>query len=231
MNLYFLVEGRQTESRVYPAWLSHLLPLHRRIDAPDEASGNSYFLISGEGYPQMLAEGLPASVADIRAADNYDYLVICLDVDETTPAYREAEVKDYLDAVVEGLPDRTIPKVIAQNRCIESWFLGNRAVFPRNPHDRDLRGHIAFYDVSEQCPEAMGCRDGFPTHAGFHHDYLVRVLGERNLRYTKHFPGTVQERYYLEELIARSEATGHLRTFRTFVELCARVREHSPAYR
>jgi hypothetical protein len=26
MNLYFLVEGMQSERKVYPAWLAHLLP-------------------------------------------------------------------------------------------------------------------------------------------------------------------------------------------------------------
>ena len=32
MNLYFLVEGRRTESKVYPRWLSYLLPEYRQVN-------------------------------------------------------------------------------------------------------------------------------------------------------------------------------------------------------
>ncbi len=49
MNIYFLVEGRQCERRLYPLWLSYAVPELVRVNNPAQATSNSYFLISGEG--------------------------------------------------------------------------------------------------------------------------------------------------------------------------------------
>ena len=71
MNLYFLVEGRQTEARVYPAWLAHLLPHYSRVSSPDAINKNNYFLVSGEGYPRLLGSMLGRSIEDINAVGKY----------------------------------------------------------------------------------------------------------------------------------------------------------------
>jgi hypothetical protein len=42
MNLYFLVEGQSTEKKVYPAWLSHLLPELNRVNNYDEVDTNNF---------------------------------------------------------------------------------------------------------------------------------------------------------------------------------------------
>jgi hypothetical protein len=31
MNIFFLVEGEQTETKVYPKWLTYLLPMFTRV--------------------------------------------------------------------------------------------------------------------------------------------------------------------------------------------------------
>ncbi len=31
MNIYFLVEGKRTERKVYPAWLSYILPELKQV--------------------------------------------------------------------------------------------------------------------------------------------------------------------------------------------------------
>lgn len=36
MNIYFLVEGKRTERKVYPAWLAYLLPELQRVQSYDE---------------------------------------------------------------------------------------------------------------------------------------------------------------------------------------------------
>lgn len=36
MNLYFLVEGKRTERKVYPAWLAYLLPELKQVKNYDE---------------------------------------------------------------------------------------------------------------------------------------------------------------------------------------------------
>lgn len=229
MNLYILVEGRRTEPRVYPSWLQHLLPLHTRVTAPDEVTENSYFLISGEGYPHLLDVTLPHAIEDIRETDRYGYFIVCVDADENTNEEMLTTVTERIQAANPRLPGHTIPRVIVQGRCIESWLLGNRAVFPRRPNCPILRQHIDFYNVNTHCPELMGCRD-FTTHAAFHLDYLSRMLRERRVSYTKQHPGDVGETHYLEQLIRRSSTPGHMQSFRVFLELCATIRSHSPGY-
>jgi len=53
MNWYFLVEGK-TERKIYPQWISYLMPHLSRIDSPGEAQNNHYYLISGGGFPSLL---------------------------------------------------------------------------------------------------------------------------------------------------------------------------------
>jgi hypothetical protein len=224
MNLYFLVEGRQTEMLVYPAWLEHLLPHYTRADSPDAVTNHSYFLISGEGYPRLLDVTLRHSIEDINACGRYAYFVICLDADDVTVEERTQEVVRNLNAAAPPLDPSVTVKVVVQNRSIESWLLGNRAVFPRNPAGERFREFVRFYDVSADDPEAMGVMDGFTNHAEFHHQYLREMFRERGLAYTKRKPGHVTEQPYLERLIERTQDHGeHLGTFQTFLALCRNI--------
>ncbi len=226
MNLYFIVEGRRTEARVYPRWFTHLLPNHNRVQAADEAATNSYYLISGEGYPNLLYETLPDAIETILSLPtcDYRYLILCLDADEATV---EERINEVLEAYQENpLPDVVNFRVVVQNRCIESWFLGNRRIFPRNPQNSTLRGHIGFYNVADNCPEEMGYLPAFRNHAHFHEDYLRLIFQERNLSYSKQLPGQVQEEHYLNQLIARSEDSA-LQTFGQFIALCREIRNMS----
>lgn len=56
MNLYIVVEGEQTETKVYPAWLQILVPQLHRIDDAWNLSENSdsYYLFSAGGIPSIL---------------------------------------------------------------------------------------------------------------------------------------------------------------------------------
>ncbi len=82
MNIYFLVEGNSTERKIYPKWLEYLIPNLVRVRYHDQVKDNNYYLISGEGYPRILYDGLENAVDKISEAIRYDYLVICVDVDE-----------------------------------------------------------------------------------------------------------------------------------------------------
>ena len=230
MNLYLLVEGRRTEARVYPAWLSHLLPKHTRVIDPQEAAGAHYFLTSGQGYPRILDEGIPAAIEDISIHGGYDYFVVSVDADEDDPEQKREEVVQFVRECTPSLPGQTVLQVIVQTKSIESWFLGNRRVVSANPGCPVLRGYMGEYDIRELCPECMGGHAEFPTVQAFHLDYLERVLRERHLRYSKLYPGQVQERHYLEQLIERSGDSRHLRSFKTLIDLCENVRRHTRAY-
>ena len=224
MNVYFLVEGRRTEKKVYPAWLGHLVPELRRVAAFDEVYQNSYFIFSAEGYPSILTHHLPNAVRDVNNMGMYDYLILCLDADEYQRPQREREV---IDAVRDqGLTlNRAQLKVVVQFRCIETWFLGNRRVVSRNPQSGRLLEYLRFFDIRTRDPEAMDLHPDFLLHAPFHAAYLREVLRERGLVYTKSNPGHVCDRAYLEELIRRlSDHPGDLCSLRDFVEFCGVLR-------
>ena len=82
MNIYFLVEGKRIEMKVYPKWLSYLVPELQRSTTFDTVAQNNYFIFSGNGFPSLLNNHLRNCVIDINNAGNYDYFVICLDADE-----------------------------------------------------------------------------------------------------------------------------------------------------
>jgi len=64
MNLYFLVEGRRTEKKVYSAWIHHVFPHLRKAATIDEVESNHFFIISGNGYPSYYSR-IPTALEDI----------------------------------------------------------------------------------------------------------------------------------------------------------------------
>jgi hypothetical protein len=232
MNLYFIVEGSVTESIVYPKWLEHLLPLHKRVTRPADAQadGNSYYLLSGQGYPQILNE-IPNAVENIRENRSYRYLIVCADLEDDDAEEKEQVIQQKLANSRNPLPTTTQFEVILQHRCMESWFLGNRTTFPKNPQNKELKEYIEYYDVSQKCPELMGQHEDFLTHAAFHLDYLRRIFRERGLSYTKRDPGITRDRSYFDRLVDRSEDPAeHLKSFRQFYRLCRTIHGYCPIY-
>lgn len=75
MNLYFLVEGKRTERKVYLKWLSYLLPRFSQVDKFDEVVDRNYFLVSGEGYPALLEQHLPNAVHDFNRVPSYSLIL------------------------------------------------------------------------------------------------------------------------------------------------------------
>lgn len=225
MNLYFLVEGRRTERKVYPRWLSYLVPELTEVRSPDKAVKNSYYVFSGNGYPSILDNHLVNSVADVNALGNYDYLVMCIDADEASVHERRAEVEKYISDNAVELKGSTKFILIIQNRCIETWCLGNKRVYKNNPKSSTLIEYINFYNVKTNDPELIGNFD-FETHAQFHEAYLSEMLLERNMRYTKKHPQAVTDEAYLNELILRANSSPHIETFKDFLDFCLVVRSN-----
>ncbi len=231
MNVYFLVEGR-TEAAVYPQWLDHLVPRLRRVKFYDRATTNNYYLFSARGYPAVVQRDLPHAVQDVNECGLYDFLVVCLDADEEAPATRARRTRRFLEDEGVELNAGTELVVLVQNRCIETWFLGNRDFYPRHPHSSRLRRLLEFYDASIDDPEAMG-RHGAFNHAQFHTAYFSALFDEYTNfedRYMKASPKYVTRESYLEQLLARIEENpDHLPTFQAFVALCARLNERLDA--
>jgi hypothetical protein len=221
MNLYFIVEGK-TESKVYPSWLNYLLPELQRVNNYAKAQTNNYFLISGNGYPSLYQQ-VEDAVEEINISQKYNYLIICTDSDENSIEYMQQEICDFFRENKLCLRNTRL-KIVIQNRCIETWFLGNRKIYSRQPQSQPLLDYTRYYDVSNDCPETMG-KYNYDFHAEFHGTYLKELLAAKNVAYSKKLPGDVREEYYLGELQKRIEKeTNHLPTFQNFIEFCALVR-------
>ena len=225
MNIYFLVEGKRNEFKVYPKWLSHLLPELTRVEQAHKTRKNNYFIFSGQGYPSILHNHLKNSVADVNELSVYNYLVLCIDSDEETVEQRKDEVLKFLVKEAIKLNENTELVLIIQNRCFDTWFLGNRKIFKNNPQSESLKPFIKFYNVKKDDPELMGKLETHATHAQFHSAFLKELLSEKKIEYTKANPRGVVEEHFLKELIKRANTTNHIQTFKSFINFCNKVKE------
>lgn len=223
MNIYFLVEGRRTEKKVYPKWITSLIPEMKEIKDAYLADTKNFYIFTGHGYPSLLHNHLRNSIEEINTIGNYNYLVICLDADEFTVKERENEVFDFINKNNLKLNSNTELIVIVQNRCIETWFLGNSKVYKRNPTSKMLQKYITFYNVATKDPELMEKFDDFQTITDFHETYLSEMLAERKIAYTKKNPRAVTEPEYLNQLIKRTTTKQHIKSFGNFYNFCKRV--------
>lgn len=246
MNFYFVFEGK-TEPIVYKKWLSVLLPELTEVDSFDAVNQNNYYYVSDMGVPSCYRVAANA-IQDINAFPKYNYLVLFTDADRFTVAEKKAEADEQIKLELQYKPFKTLPgncqlEIIVQKVCIETWFLGNRNFFVRHPqHNAILKQYIAYFDVSTSNPEDLASefvqdeentKDifGYKTKALFHVGYLREIFKERSSASNKSFsyhkskPLEVQEKYYLEQLIARIEANSdHLLSFQEFIEFCLKIK-------
>lgn len=223
MNIYFLVEGSQTEIKVYPQWLSYLAPKLSRVDFAHQAVDNNYYLMSGMGSPRILHVELANAVAEINELGNYNYLVLVIDADNMSEQEKIEEVEMFMANHLIALDLGCDLKIIAQNYCIETWFLGNQAVYPDViDKNSDFYEHAQFYNVSQQDPELMNKPQWFinGTTSIYHEIYLRKMLAKSNIRYSKSNPKSVAEKPYLEQLRKRVTESSHLASLKHFFDFC-----------
>ena len=226
MNIYLLVEGKRTEMKVYPKWLSILIPELERVQWHHEVVKNNYCIFTGDGFPSLLDNHLKNSIEDVNSLGNFDYLVICLDSDDDTIEERQQQVLDFINEEDIQLNENTKLVIIVQNKCFETWFLGNPKIFKNNPTSSFLVDCIKHYNVKSSDPELMEKPVDFEqTTAIFHSTYLQEILSERKIQYSKKNPQEVTEKYFLEELIKRNKKTNHIKTFKHFIDFCQKVEQ------
>jgi hypothetical protein len=229
MNVYFLVEGKRTEMKVYPKWLDILIPQLKRVQWHHEVIINNYYIFTGDGFPSLLDNHLRNSVEDINSSGNFDYLVICLDSDDETISERKKQVLDFIEEEKIELNPTTELVIIVQNKCFETWFLGNTKIFKNNPDSSFLLDCTKHYNVKIEDPELMEKPVDFEqTTAIFHSTYLQEIFTERKIRYSKKNPQEVTEEYFLKELIKRNEKTDHIKSFRNFIDFCIKIKQEIP---
>jgi hypothetical protein len=224
MNLYFIVEGK-TERQVYTSWLGYLLPELQQVKNPSQAHTNSYYLISGGGYPSLYQE-VEAAVENINIIQKYNHLIICTDADEKSVEEMQQEIRDFFMENQLDLGDTQL-QLIIQNRCIETWFLGNSTIYIPEPISQPLLDYTCYYNVSTYCPELMGKYE-HDFHAQFHKDYFKKLMAankDNNKQYSEKTPRDPRKEDYLSELQSRAEKqANHLPTFQNFIEFCVLVR-------
>lgn len=229
MNIYFLVEGGKTEPLVYPMFCNVFFDGRlTQVEAVHLLDQNNFFILSAGGYPQVFTTILKSTIQDINQHGNINYLFICLDSEETAIEDREQELNQYLDKYknedgIELIDCRVI--LVVQNRCIETWFLGNRRIYKDNPQSELLRKYQNHYDVSRNDPELMPKLASFDLHATFHLSYLKELLKERKARYSKRSVASVNAETYINELVQRVKNTDHLKSFSYFYNICMEIYE------
>lgn len=241
MNFYFVFEGK-TEPIVYKEWLSVLLPQLSEVESFDAVIDNNYYYESDMGIPDCY-NVVANAIQEINEFPEYDYLVLFIDADRFSVEEKKKEAYDAISQklmnleknyIYKELPNNCKLEIIVQKVCIETWFLGNRRFFVRNPQSELLRKYIEYFDVSINNPEDLASEFiqnnegtthifGYSTKALFHEGYLREVFKERlkGISYQKSRPKEVQKHQYLEQIIARTkEFPSHLNTFQEFISFC-----------
>ncbi|MBF0164103.1 MAG: hypothetical protein HQM01_06260 [Magnetococcales bacterium] len=217
MKFYFVVEGRQTEKKVYAAWTQLVFPdlVQQRSSLP-EIQEDQFFIFSSGGYP--FSGNLLTHVVNDLKRTPVDHLFVCVDAEDEAVATRRARIEQEL----AGLKCPCPYHVIIANRCMESWFLGNRKMMTHRPEGHStLHTFWEHYDVRTRDPEDMphpGETVFQGTTAEYHQKYLKEMFRAKGLRYSKEFPGETQDEHYFDALVERRRETNHLASFGQLID-------------
>lgn len=238
MNLYFLVEGF-TESGFYPKFLEFYFDnAFKRVDFACDAKENNYYLLNSGGcdflytgsqIPKDDDACLKNAIKEINENPVFDYLIICIDADEFSIEERKDEFDKYIKKYTKeniSLSKSCTFQLVIQNRCLETWFLGNEKMFKQNPANEPYISYVKYYNVKQGDPEKMGNYSDKFTHQDFHLQYLRKMLSEKKQIYKKETPDTILNVKYLNELEKRStKKNKHLQTFAQFVTFCKEIKQ------
>lgn len=212
-----LVEGNQTEMRVYPRWFEILLPQHKRVDTIAEAAENSYILKCGFGIPNIY-NYIKSTAEDLCLNENINYFIICIDLEGEV----EEKINKKIDQILEPYKEKMSAEkiVVIQKQCIETWFLGNSMMYPKERSNHFEPFHN-FYNVSIDDPEEMIKPHNFEgSVAKYHLRYLASMFRSNRMNYGKSSTKWIEKEWYIEQLIERSETTEDLKSFKLFLEIC-----------
>lgn len=223
MNLYILVEGKQTERKLYPCWIELLTPNIQKVDFLSQLTNDKFYLISGEGYPRMIDVALINSLKDINEHKNITNFWVVMDSEGDDIVLKEQYVLDQIRKSGVDISHCQVD-VIIQDPCIETWGLGNKVIISRNKISPHFAPFFSHYDVQSSDPELMKVPSDYEgSIAKYHESYLKGMLSLRNATYTKKNPAALMESTYLEQLISRaSDSNQHLSSFRKFYELATK---------
>jgi hypothetical protein len=232
MNLAFLVEG-STEFKLYPKWINHLstTPFTECTTGYHDVVNNQFTIFDVTGIGKMGKEIIVA-INEIIANPVFDYLVIVVDADDNSTTDRLTLINGVLSApTTPTLPSNCRVKIIVQQVCIETWFIGHTDHFraTKTCRDRGILAFMAEYDAENNDPELMPNAHpptSIPTSIQFHSigayhtTFLKRMLrgANRTWRYGKSSAHNLIDIPYFQRLEQRlTETPTHLKTFADMV--------------
>ena len=217
MNYYIVVEGK-TEKYAYHAWIPQINSELTPVNLPEFVTENNYYIVSSMGYPQIF-ETIDKAIEDVNEIGLYNRLVIFSDSEDMTLEEKQQEIQDYINGKYCSIEIF----IIIQHFCFETWALGNRVVFRRNPKTDKLKQFRRIYDVRINDPELL---PPHPTNglnrSQFAEVYLRTILNDRyrNLTYIKGDGIIIGHPKYFSQVKLRYEETGHIQSiaplFRVF---------------
>jgi len=152
--------------KLYPAWLSFLLPEVKMANSFKSEENNCYYMFCGQGIPSTYNH-VANAIKDINARPelNYDYLIVCLDGENLGVEGRKQKLINYLNEKQVELVSKCRLRIIVQNACVETWFLGNRKIVRSNPNGEYLKDYLQHYNVKIDDPELMPHKEPYkPGH-------------------------------------------------------------------
>ena len=226
MNYYFLVEGRKTEMMFYPKLIKHFNPQYVQIYDYSDYKENNFYMFSGEGNPQIFKKlkNTLEDIKDINKKAKYtkikiDILFVVIDSDRYDSFESALNSINYyitsFKSIINDAKVKVIP--IIQRECIESWFLGNKALFPEQYSD-EFKCFAEHYNVSVDDPELMPS-DSEKTKGQYAFAYLVKMCFENGFIYTKSSIEKVSNDECINNIYQRAVTTGQLKTFHNFVDV------------
>lgn len=214
MNLLVVVEGK-VEKKVYKHWISFINPNLTNVEHISKIENNNFTIVSGKGYPRYY-EIIDSAIADINQYNNINRLIISIDSELLSSTEKLAEVQNFL-------ADRKCSaeiKIIIQHFCFETWALGNKRIGPRNPaKDSDIYDYKNIFDVRIKDPELLPEYEEVQLNrAQFAYRYLVALLKDKNINYSKNNPNGVYKKHYFEGVKRRFDIDNHIKSFNSFLK-------------
>lgn len=224
MNLYILVEDGKSGHKLIDHWMKHLMPSLTRVPSINDVTEHNYIIFSGLGYPRILGTDgsapqkniLGQTIQTINQSQKFDYLLIFLDADDEGVERRKTITLNKVNNYQQTLCCPV--QVFVQNKCVETWLLGNRDLFPIE-YSQNFLPFAQHYNVSKLDPELMEMdhRRLVTTNSLYHERYLRQMMQEVGLRYTKSRPHPfIYSAEFISGLQKRVAETDHLDSLKEF---------------
>ncbi|WP_215844456.1 hypothetical protein HHS34_013565 [Acidithiobacillus montserratensis] len=226
MNIYLVVEGEKTETLVYDKWIGYTNNSLRVVRSISDVSVNNVYMIVGNGWPCYL-DRIKAAVEDVcnktdaHGLQLFSRLVVAVDTETVTMEKKTVEITQTVVEALNGSHMAFDLHVIAQNFCIEAWFLGNKNLV-MHTQLKLSKECIKNYNVSKLDPELLCVPSDYSAGSKAHYAerYLAHLIKDKYPKssYRKNNPGPILHQKYYKSIVSRLNDTGHIKSFASFIK-------------